>query len=103
MHGGVHLRHARRACTCSAVGSSSPVLHHGALPRQPTSLRVRVQAVKMLIAAQQYSKALELCVEHDVNISEVGTGAGTCGCGVGMGVAATQPNTYGVCAIICSS
>ncbi len=26
----------------------------------------------MLIAAQQYSKALELCVEHDVNISEVG-------------------------------
>ncbi|GLC64378.1 hypothetical protein PLESTF_000154800 [Pleodorina starrii] len=29
------------------------------------------KAVKMLIAAQQYSRALELCVEHDVSISEV--------------------------------
>ncbi|GIL44704.1 hypothetical protein Vafri_2223 [Volvox africanus] len=28
------------------------------------------KAVKMLIAAQQYSRALELCVEHDVPISE---------------------------------
>ncbi|KAG2490014.1 hypothetical protein HYH03_011479 [Edaphochlamys debaryana] len=28
------------------------------------------KAVKMLIAAQQYGKALELCVEHDVSITE---------------------------------
>jgi intraflagellar transport protein 140 len=30
------------------------------------------KAVKMLIAAQQFGRALELCVEHDVPISEVG-------------------------------
>lgn len=33
------------------------------------------KAVKMLIAAQQYSRALELCVEHDVAITEVGWGS----------------------------
>lgn len=30
------------------------------------------KAVKMYIAAQQYSSALELCVQHDVHITEVG-------------------------------
>lgn len=29
------------------------------------------KAVKMLIAAGQYGRALELCVEHDVTITEV--------------------------------
>lgn len=29
------------------------------------------KAVKMLIAGGQYGRALELCVEHDVTISEV--------------------------------
>lgn len=30
------------------------------------------KAVKMLIAAGQYSRALEMCVEHEVAITEVG-------------------------------
>jgi intraflagellar transport protein 140 len=29
------------------------------------------KAVKMLIAANQFSRALELCVEHDVSITDV--------------------------------
>lgn len=29
------------------------------------------KAVKMLIAANQFSRALELCVEHDVAITDV--------------------------------
>ena len=32
------------------------------------------KAVKMLIAAQQYTRALEMCIEQDVTISEVGGG-----------------------------
>lgn len=34
------------------------------------------KAVKMLIAAQQYTRALEMCIEQDVTISEVGRGFG---------------------------
>jgi hypothetical protein len=29
------------------------------------------KAVKMLIAAHQHTRALELCIEHEVTISEV--------------------------------
>ncbi len=34
------------------------------------------KAVKMLIAASQYTRALEMCVEHDVAITEVRRRAG---------------------------
>ena len=44
------------------------------------------KAVKMLIAAQQYTRALEMCIEQDVTISEVGGGARSAVCGkVGAG------------------
>ena len=41
------------------------------------------KAVKMLIAAQQYTRALEMCIEQDVTISEVRL--------VGVGLSSESP------------